>query len=579
MSAHSALTTADSSRVVNEKTGVCEFSLRAHAGEVTDIAVLESHSLIASSGRDRIVQLFRKASGSWELQQTLDEHVGAVTGLVFTADGKFLISCSSDRTIVVREVLSRIEHGEMFTACTILRTITLKATPVSMTLLSERSDVLLLSTIDRCIMKYNLMNGHQISSFKATDSEGGDAVVLSSLVHLTSLHGSNILAGVSSTDKSLRLYDENGGIVGRDWGHTEGITEVTLIKPTGSTPPRSPHQKHIVTVAVDGTVFIWTFGARPNRSLTAGGTVGRHDLSSSMELMGEMPASRRDPLSAQPPLRRVLSQSEMARFRPSSDGSDTPSHAPAPHAKRAAAAASRSRAAAMDKKPSRYSLASRSTPRLDAPQSSTTAMLSASSRRRSARPLRRSPSPPSPARRSPPRLAPPRVSSLNSSAATTPTAVPSRARASRAAAAALAVSTTTPSTASATPVGTPSASGGTPTGTATGSTTAATTAAAAASLAHSTAALCRALRSYRKKLATTPSPAAAAALPSEALREVERELGLTARAVGERGRRGGVDEGVMARLLSQYSERLIEILGERMGSGDAVTAGAEGEAG
>jgi hypothetical protein len=34
----------------------------------------------------------------------------------------------------------------------------------------------------------------------------------------------------------------------------------------------------------------------------------------------------------------------------------------------------------------------------------------------------------------------------------------------------------------------------------------------------------------------------------------------------------------MVRLLSQYSERLIEMLGERMGPGDAVAAGAEGEA-
>jgi hypothetical protein len=33
----------------------------------------------------------------------------------------------------------------------------------------------------------------------------------------------------------------------------------------------------------------------------------------------------------------------------------------------------------------------------------------------------------------------------------------------------------------------------------------------------------------------------------------------------------------MARLLSQYSERLMEMLGERIGSGDAVVAGAEGE--
>src|ERR1700753_2451238 len=92
-------------RIIDEKTGQCVFSLKAHAGEITDIAVHQKRSLIASCGRDRTVQVIQKTSKSWELQQTLDEHVGAVTGLLFTADAKRLISCSSGRTVVVREGL------------------------------------------------------------------------------------------------------------------------------------------------------------------------------------------------------------------------------------------------------------------------------------------------------------------------------------------------------------------------------------------------------------------------------------------------------------------------------------------
>jgi len=49
---------------------------------------------------------------------------------------------------------------------------------------------------------------------------------------------------------------------------------------------------------------------------------------------------------------------------------------------------------------------------------------------------------------------------------------------------------------------------------------------------------------------------------------LERELGLTARAVGEKAMkaRGVAEETVMVKLLSQYSERLLEMLDEKFAS-------------
>ncbi|KAF2668276.1 WD40 repeat-like protein [Microthyrium microscopicum] len=473
-------------RFIDENTGACTFSLKAHVGEITDIAVLESRSLVASCGRDRTVQVFRRTTHGWELQQTLDEHVGAVTGLVFTADGKQLISCSSDRTVVVREGLCRTENGELLTAFVILRTITLKATPTSMALLTDRNDSLFISTIDRNIFKYNLLTGHQMNSFKASDSEGGDAVVLSSLIHLTSVNGSNILAGVSSTDKSLRLYDENGSILGKDWGHTEGITDITIISTKVKPKSNDIIKKCLVTVAVDGTVFIWTFGARQPP---------KQDLSSSMELMGLN--TNKDLLGGKPPLRRVLSQSEMARFRhgsPEQEDTTTPTVPP----KRAHRS--------LEKRTSRFSLAQ--TPKLDPAPSS----YDSGGRPRRPR-LNRSPSPPSPHRKSP-RVAVHRKSSLDTSMR----------RGTRPAAAT-------------TPVSNP------------------------AELANGTDVICRALRSYRRKLAATNDN-----LPPEMLRELERELTLTVRAVGEKAIRANhaFEETVMAKVLSQYSEKLLEVLGEKL---------------
>jgi WD40 repeat protein len=478
-------------QILDEKSGKNIYSLRAHAGEITDIAIHDKRSIIASCGRDRTVQVFQRTGKVWELQQTLDEHVGAVTSLLFTNDAKHLISCSSDRTVVVREGLNRIEGGHTLFAFMITRTVTLKATPVSMCLLSGRSDVLLISTIDRCIQKYDLVTGHQLSSFKASDSEGGDAVVLSSLMHLTTINGNHILAGVSSTDKSLRLYDENGVIIARDWGHTEGITDVTTTENCGQTKDDQSH-KRLVTVAVDGTIFIWSYGTRsPQKS----------DISSSMELMGITPT--KDILVNKAPLRRVLSQTEMARFRQSSpeqEDANTPtnnmrrSHRP------------------LEKKSSRFSLAQ--TPKLEP-------SLSSYDRRKSR--VTRSPSPTSPNKRSPPRHNP-----IQRKASTNELSQSKR----------MSMSVTARSS-----VG-PGAASNNP----------------SSELPSSTDAICRALRSYRRKLAQSTDN-----LRPESLREIEKELGLTARAVGEKAikSKGVVEESVMVKILNQYSERLMEMLDEK----------------
>jgi WD40 repeat protein len=466
-------------RFIDQKSGNCQSSLRAHAGEITDIAVFEQDGVfIASCGRDRTVQVFHQNGGTWDLLQTLDEHVGAVTGLLFTSNGRQLISCSTDRTVVIREALSRTESGQSMTAFIIVRTITLKATPVSMSLPPDRDDLLLVSAVDRNVHKYNLHNGHVSDSFKVSDSEGGDAVVLSSLAHVPANNGQTMIAGVSSTDKSIRLYDENGLLLGRDWGHTEGVTDLTVItsKDDGQT---SSSSTCLVTVAADGTAFIWSFGARSN---------SKHDISKSMELMG-VATPTKDLTVNRPPLRRVLSQSEMARFQAkTADEETTPTGKPRP---------------TLQSRTSRFSLAQ--TPKLDP---SPMSIYDPTGRRKTMR--TKSPSPPVSPRHTRPGIT--RKPSL-------PNITSARSR---------------------------TKSGGTPT--------------EATSVSTSTEHICKSLRAYRKKLMNSNDT-----LGPETLRDLERELGLTARAVGEKAMkaRGDVNETVMAKLLSQYSERLLEMLDEK----------------
>jgi WD domain, G-beta repeat len=430
--------------------------------------------VIASSGRDRTVQVFQKLGGEWELSQTLDEHAGAVTGLLFSADGGHLLSCSSDRSVVVREALKGTANGYTSTAFVIVRTIVLKVSPVSMALPSGVDDIVTFSTVDRFVHKYNFRNGQLSTSFKASDAEGGDAVVISSLVHIPNGTGQQLVAGVSSTDKSLRIYDDNGNLFGRDWGHTEGVTDLTLISNHSCSD-----QRYLVTVAADGTVFVWNIESK--------GSI-RRDVSRSMDLAGDTPSSGNQLLVHKPVLRRVLSQSEMARFQQRSPEEDvnTPTGKRAPK---------------LEKRPSRFSLAQR--PRIDP-----SPVPSFDTNRRRTINSRRSPSPPQSPRnaqrslRRRPSLEPrSRTKSGSSTLASDPF-----------------------------------------------------------SLSNSTNQVCRSLRAYRKKLADSPDH-----LNPDTLRELERELGLTARAVAEKAMksRGHEQETVMVKLLSQYSERLLEMLDEK----------------
>ncbi|KIW01096.1 uncharacterized protein PV09_07383 [Verruconis gallopava] len=477
-------------RLLDLVDGKCLSSLRAHAGEITDIAIYEgSETLVASAGRDRTVQVFEIKAGSCELLQTLDEHVGAVTGIVFTPNGKHLLSCSSDRTVVVREALMREENGQSVTAFIILRTVTLKATPVSMTIPHDRDDILWISAVDRNVHRYNLRNGHLSDSFKVTDNEGSDAVVLSSLACVPTYNSQNMsmIAGVSSTDKSIRVYDENGLLLGRDWGHTEGVTDLALIN-TNDEKDDTPGPASLVTVAADGTVFIWAFGSRNTH---------KRDLSQSMELMG-LNTPNKDLLVNKPPLRRVLSQTEMARFQERSTDDDT---VITPIIKKTPAVPTLAKRSS-----SRFSLAQ--TPRLDPPIPT----FDASGRRRGTK--GNSPSPPT---------SPKSQRTVTRKASNSTISSSARAR-----------------TRSTGGYGPPD------------STTSA--------LATSTDNICRNLRSYRKKLATSSDD-----LSADTLKSLERELGLTARAVGEKAMkaRGVAEETVMVKLLSQYSERLLEMLDEK----------------
>lgn len=293
-------------KVINATTKECVFETRAHMSDIQDIALHENEdtTLIASCSRDRTVQLFRRVSDEWVLMQTLDDHSASVCSLFFAENGEKLISCSTDRTIHIRQLVKKDVGGQELIGAVPVRIITLKASPVSMApCFGEQSGTFVVSLLDRTVATYEFASGRLVNSFRATDNEGAEAVALDALSMGAPgpLPGRpTILAGVSSTDKSVRVYDgTTGSFLDREWGHTAAVTDMALLEIADS------ENKVLISTGSDGTIMIWDLSPRPPELLEP------IDLSASCRELSPV----KDTPSARPPLRRVLSKVELAEFQ------------------------------------------------------------------------------------------------------------------------------------------------------------------------------------------------------------------------------------------------------------------------
>jgi len=483
------------------ETGNTLAQVRAHSAEIADLCAFtrDGIELLATAGRDRMVQLLVWKRDQLDLLQTMDEHAGAVTGLLASSDGNTLLSCSADRTVVIRDAMLRDSSDPLTLAYVIRRTLTLKSAPTSFCFTREPGGLLVSST-DRAISSFNTITGQAGFSFRCGDSEGGDAAIMTKIIHVPSLNGNPTVVGISSTDKSVRLYSEVGTLLARDWGHTEGITDVALLPPSSEDDSGLHSATRVVSVAADSTIFLW------DTTSLGGSTKQPVDTNGSLDMLKQA-----TPIG--PPLRKVLSYSELSRFRRDKsidEGQSMPSGVPstttqAPSPQR------------LRHKPSRTSVAQ--APRLE-PAFRTS--LTSSIRRRSLR--QRSPSPPSPR------------NTVRKEHLTRPAlALPLRSKSSENVLGGGAIGNAS--------VPTPPRSG-------------------FGSVTSSTESLCRTLRAYRKRLAGATITSDSVA--PEALRELEKELKITARVLSERSQGRSIDEAVMARLLDQASEKIVGMLDERI---------------
>ncbi|KAF3765905.1 WD40 repeat-like protein [Cryphonectria parasitica EP155] len=280
-------------QIVDRADGHLLLKAKAHMSEITHIAVRHdaSKSLVATSGRDRTVQLFHRISdGSFNLLQTL-AFPARVTHMILSPDDK-IITASMDRAIQTHELVTKT--GEPGTLAAVqCRSITLKASPTSMALDNENQS-LLVSSLDKCVYHLKIGSGRPLKAFRCAD-ETTDTVVLDSLV-LESLQNKErpLLIGLSNTDKSVRIYDcKTGALLDREWGHTESISGVAVVHDGDSTPK-------VVSVGCDGTIMVFDLDLQ--------------DLSPVATSRSPSPAQDGLLGTNHPPLRRVLSKAELAGF-------------------------------------------------------------------------------------------------------------------------------------------------------------------------------------------------------------------------------------------------------------------------
>ncbi|KAK2802666.1 hypothetical protein FQN50_007274 [Emmonsiellopsis sp. PD_5] len=476
-------------RLITGEPWKCTAEVRAHGGEVTDIAIQPNAEtyLVATCGRDRMVQLFKMTCDSLDLIQTMDEHVGAVGRLLFMNDGEKLLSCSSDRTVIVRDRIARDADGATNVAFTLSKVLTLKASPVSMTLYPDELDTLIISTIDRHIHRFDVPSGRQIHSFRVSDPETNDTVVLSSLTVNREVpdQSPTLLVGVSTTDKSIRVYDfEKDVLLTREFGHTEGVSDIVLLE-TPSQDPKDKGKRILISTGLDGVIMIWDLSIQQQQIV--------QEVQPAAPVRAEDATPAKELTAVKPPLRRILSKTELAGYHRLDGCSASPTPVREQSPPRIRKKISRYALSPSVTK-SGYSTPTISTPPLPPPRRSSAFMQEGKGRR--------SPSPPSPksssrtlaAKRSSSSLRRPSIdfrsrTKSNGALATTPT--PSHTHSSE-----------------------------------------------FGSLNMSTEQVCRTLRAYRKKLNGSTDHLHAAT-------ELEKELDLTVRALGERSKRIQVNGDVL----------------------------------
>ncbi|TPX69656.1 hypothetical protein SpCBS45565_g02306 [Spizellomyces sp. 'palustris'] len=219
--------------------------LEAHEAEVLSIDFSDDpHAesfLMATASRDRLIHVFDGAR-DFELVQTLDDHTSSITSVRFCDNGRRLMSCGADRSLIFRVA----DHGNGFQSYhKALSRSTIYDLDIDAT-----SKYLATVSQDRRINVYSVNTGKSVRSYRP---EFDDTSADSGFTKL-SLDQSGAYAATSASDKTIRIFDfYSGDCLGRvASGHSELVTGVKFTLDC----------KHLISTGADGCIFVWKLSKR-----------------------------------------------------------------------------------------------------------------------------------------------------------------------------------------------------------------------------------------------------------------------------------------------------------------------------
>lgn len=191
--------------------------------------------LLASAGRDRLIHIYdatESSSKRYQLCQTLDIHSSSVTIVKFTSDGKRLISCGGDKTMVLNEVRG--------TTITRVRTIQTSNGTINGLAIDATNKFAITSGQDKRINVWNLSNGRLVRSYRQNTINGE--------LYKSCIDPSGMYVATCSFDKIIRIFDFfSGELVAQTHGHSDLITGIKF----------SADGRRLITVGGDGCIMAW----------------------------------------------------------------------------------------------------------------------------------------------------------------------------------------------------------------------------------------------------------------------------------------------------------------------------------
>ncbi|KAK3093427.1 hypothetical protein FSP39_015602 [Pinctada imbricata] len=215
-------------------------NIEAHDQEVMSVQysnIQTGPSLLASSGRDRLLHIYDVEQGYGTIQSLYD-HSSTVTAIKFSDSENQLklLSSSADKSVLFRNAQQSPEFQFVLGNQHVVGNNTLYDMDIDLA-----QKFLAVACQDRNIRVYDIKTAKQKKCYKGTVGDSGPLIRLQ-------LDPSGQYAVTSSLDKNLCILDfTSGEILATMFGHSDAPTGVKFMNDL----------KHVVSVSGDSCIFVW----------------------------------------------------------------------------------------------------------------------------------------------------------------------------------------------------------------------------------------------------------------------------------------------------------------------------------